>query len=81
MNEDQPRQKYCPGVSKVVRPVPEYEECPNCKGTIEFWSDEDFGKCYDCGREYPRALKDASCFDWCPRADECRAMLQKEKTS
>ena len=35
MSNDQPRPKHCPGVSKVVRPVPEYEECPNCKGLLK----------------------------------------------
>ena len=71
----------CPGVSKLVRPVPEYVECPNCKGSIEFWSDEDMGKCYDCDREYPKALQDASCLDWCPQADNCRVMIKENKSS
>lgn len=81
INMTDPRPKNCPGVSKLVRPVPEYIECPSCNGTIEIWSDEDFGKCYDCGREFPRALKDASCLDWCPLADNCRDMIQKKKAS
>lgn len=71
--------KNCPGVSKLVRPVPEYIKCPRCSGSVEMWSDEDFGSCENCGQTIPRALKDASCLDWCPQADKCRDMIQQKK--
>ena len=75
------RPDNCPGVSNIVRPVPEYLKCPNCGGTMEMWSDEDFGKCDECGHEYPKALKDASCLAWCPHADKCKEMIQQKKMS
>jgi len=67
--------KTCPGVSDYVRPVPQYVSCPKCGGTVEIWSDEKFGRCEDCGHEFPRVSADASCLEWCPYADRCREMI------
>ena len=70
---------FCPGVNKLARPVPEYLKCPVCGGTVEIWSDEPVGKCYDCGHELPRLTEEASCLEWCPYADKCREMLSNLK--
>ena len=66
----------CPGISKFIRPVPEYLPCPNCSGDVEIWSDEDVGVCRDCGKEVLRAEAAPSCLDWCPQADKCREIIK-----
>jgi len=69
----------CPGISKFVRPVPEYFPCPSCGGEVEVWSDEEAGVCMNCGRRVPRSEKAPSCLDWCPQADKCREIITKAK--
>jgi len=44
-----PSENYCPGISDYVRPSVDYEECTECGGRVEFWSDEAEGVCLDCG--------------------------------
>jgi hypothetical protein len=70
----------CPGISKFVRPVPEYFACPSCGGDVEIWSDEDIGVCMSCSKKVSRSEKVTSCLDWCPQADKCREIIVKSKT-
>jgi hypothetical protein len=71
--------RTCPGISKFIRPVPEYFSCPACSGDVEVWSDEEIGTCTSCGRKVPRSAKQASCLDWCPQAEKCRAIIAATK--
>jgi hypothetical protein len=70
----------CPGISKFVRPVPEFFKCPECGGQVEIWSDEDVGTCISCNKEFPRSGKEKSCLDWCEYADKCREIIREKKT-
>jgi len=45
--------------------------CPYCGRAIEFWKDEPFRLCRDCGREVRNPRLDLTCADWCASADEC----------
>jgi hypothetical protein len=60
----------CPGSQGLREPVPEYIECPFCKGEVEIWSDEAKTTCPSCKRV---VFKDqgASCVDWCQFAEKC----------
>ncbi|MCW3982273.1 MAG: hypothetical protein NWE81_04095 [Candidatus Bathyarchaeota archaeon] len=70
--------KSCPGISRFVRPVPEYFPCPSCGGNVEIWSDEDVGTCEACEKESPRPEKQQSCLDWCEYADKCRDFIRNK---
>lgn len=67
--------KACPGLTKFVRPIPEYIACPNCGNEVEIWSDENEAECDKCGAIVSRKV--VSCLDWCEYADKCRALLRK----
>ena len=67
--------KACPGVSRLVRPVPEYIACPNCGEEVEIWSDEEEATCDGCGAIVSRKM--VSCLDWCEHADKCRALIEQ----
>jgi predicted amidophosphoribosyltransferase len=71
--------KTCPGIRKLIRPVPELLTCPNCGGEVEMWSDEDIGTCDNCGKEVSRPQKETSCLDWCQYADQCREIIKGTK--
>lgn len=70
--------KACPGIRKLVRPVPEYFKCSNCGGDVEIWSDENSGVCDTCSRESTRP-QEQSCLDWCEHADKCRDYVKSIK--
>ncbi|MFH1327613.1 MAG: hypothetical protein ABIH76_01975 [Candidatus Bathyarchaeota archaeon] len=69
----------CPGINKLVRPVPEYFKCSTCGGEIELWSDEEVTKCPNCDRDFRRPEKQAFCLDWCEYADACRDIIKQRK--
>jgi hypothetical protein len=62
--------KFCPGSIAIKNPVPDYVECPWCKGEVEIWSDEVKATCPNCKMS---VFKDrgASCIDWCQHAEKC----------
>jgi len=66
----------CPGVNKLIRPTVAYVKCHVCGGDVEIWSDEDAGICMNCGAEWRRPEKEASCLEYCEYADECRALIK-----
>jgi len=72
--------KTCPGITKFMRPIPEYFKCPNCGGEVEIWSDEETGKCSKCGGKYPRPEKEKSCLEWCQYADNCKEIIREAKS-
>lgn len=65
----------CPGINKFIRPTMAYGKCHVCGGEVEIWSDEDVGVCLDCGAEWRRPEKEASCQDYCEFADKCREII------
>jgi hypothetical protein len=46
---------------------------------VEIWSDEEKGVCLDCGAEWARPEKDASCLEYCEYADKCREIINSKK--
>lgn len=60
----------CPGSQMIGQPVPEYIECPFCKGEVEIWSDESKATCASCKNTVRREMK-AGCWEWCESAKEC----------
>lgn len=73
----------CPGSQTAKEPVPEYIECPFCKGEVEIWSDESKATCPNCKSVVPREMK-AGCWEWCKFAEKCLgaerlSQLQQEK--
>lgn len=71
----------CPGSQTLKQPVPEYIECPFCKGEVEIWSDEAKATCPSCKNVIPREMK-SGCWEWCNFADKCLGseLLSKMKT-
>lgn len=69
----------CPGIKDFVRPTMKYVKCHGCGGDVEIWSDEDTGICLDCGVEWVRPVKEASCLDYCDYADQCREIINSSK--
>lgn len=67
----------CPGISKFVRPTPEYLVCPKCHTRVEIWSDEQKAKCERCGATVSRVI--TSCLDYCAFADKCRKIIEEKK--
>ncbi|MCX8162517.1 MAG: hypothetical protein N3E44_05990 [Candidatus Bathyarchaeota archaeon] len=70
--------KSCPGIANLIRPIPEYIECPNCGSEIEIWSDEDEATCSSCGAVAVRRQR-LSCLEWCEYADKCREIIGKAR--
>ena len=73
----------CPGSQTIKQPVPEYIECPSCKGEVEIWSDEAKATCTNCHTTVPREMK-SGCWEWCKFAEKCLgaetlAKMQAEK--
>lgn len=68
----------CPGIARIVRPVPEYVKCPNCGATVEIWSDETETECDNCGTRVTRDIE-PSCLEWCRYADKCREIILRVK--
>lgn len=69
----------CPGISKFVRPLPEYFSCLHCGGRVEIWTDESTGVCENCEKESPKPMDNRSCLDWCEFADKCRDIIEAKK--
>lgn len=66
----------CPGLRDFLRPTMKYVECHVCGGDVEIWSDEDVGVCIDCGAEWRRPDRIASCLEYCEYADKCREIIR-----
>ena len=62
--------KKCPGADSIIKPHPEFINCPYCKAEIEMWTDETEAKCDSCGKQVKRTGV-ASCLDWCKFAEKC----------
>ena len=69
----------CPGINKFIRPTMTYVKCHVCGGDVEIWSDEDVGICLNCGAEWHRPEKEASCLDYCEYADKCREIIRSKQ--
>lgn len=42
---------------------------------MEVWSDEDKGKCIDCGADYEKEEKTPSCLEYCDYAEQCKGII------
>lgn len=69
----------CPGIRDFIRPTMKYVKCHASGGDVEIWSDEDKGVCLDCGAEWVRPEKGASCLEYCECADKCREIIDSRK--
>ena len=69
----------CPGIRDFIRPTMKYVKCHSCGGSVEIWSDEETGLCLDCGVEWQRPDKEASCLDYCEYADQCREIIASKR--
>jgi len=49
--------------------------CPECGCEIEFWKDEPFLNCRECGADVRNPRVDLGCAAWCPAAAECLGRL------
>jgi hypothetical protein len=75
------RPQTCPGLRAILQPTIAYVKCHVCGGNVEIWSDEDTGVCTECGREWKRPDKTATCLEYCEYADTCRAIIASRKLS
>ena len=66
----------CPGIKSYTRPTISYVKCDICGGQVELWSDEDNGVCLNCGVEWHRPSKGASCLEYCEFADKCKEIIK-----
>ena len=66
----------CPGINKFIRPTMTYVKCHICGSDVEIWSDEGVGICPECGAEWHRPDKDASCLEYCEYSDKCREIIK-----
>jgi len=69
----------CPGLKNFLRPTLSCVKCHVCGGNVEIWSDEDTGICNDCGAEWKKPDKKASCLEYCQYADQCRGIIASRK--
>ncbi len=46
-------------------------KCPHCGNEMEFWKDEPFLLCGECGTEVKNPRIDLGCAKWCKFADQC----------
>ena len=66
----------CPGIRDFIRPTMKYVKCHLCGGDVEIWSDEDTGACINCGAEWVKPDKEASCLEYCEYADKCKEIIK-----
>ena len=63
----------CPGQDKrywkddAVFEVP----CPRCAHEVEFFKDENMGRCHSCGHRFSNPKISLDCTEWCAYAEEC----------
>ena len=82
-SKDKPMEKNpqtCPGLRDMLRPTVAYVKCHVCGGNVEIWSDENKGVCTECGAEWKRPDKNASCLEYCEYADKCRGIIESRRT-
>lgn len=51
-----------------------YYKCPKCGYEVEIFSDEVKRRCPSC-KTWVFAQEAASCLEWCPAAEKCKALL------
>ncbi len=71
-------ENYCPGISDYVRPTIDYEECTECGGRVEFWSEVE-GVCLDCGAKQRKKEETPSCLEYCDYADICKGIIMSRR--
>jgi hypothetical protein len=70
----------CPGQDmRFWKPKDIFEvRCPYCDKAIEFWKDEPFRYCADCGNRVNNPRIDLGCAKWCKFAQVCLGTLSDE---
>lgn len=63
----------CPGRdTRFWKPDDVYDvKCPGCGADLEFWKDEPFRSCRNCGGRVRNPKVDVGCAEWCQYAKEC----------
>jgi len=70
----------CPGQdSQYWKPGAIYEEkCPECDAVIEFFKDDPYRRCGQCGKKIVNPKMDFGCAAYCPFAEQCLGALPEE---
>ncbi len=70
----------CPGQdSRYWRPDAIFEaECSKCGHLVEFFKDDTWRKCPECGVKVPNPQLDFGCATYCPYAEQCVGSLPPE---
>lgn len=55
-------------------------DCPNCKGSVEFYKDDTSRKCNACGHRFVNPKLDFGCASYCQFAEQCLGSLPDEFT-
>ncbi|MGB9713210.1 MAG: hypothetical protein ACP5J5_00585 [Dissulfurimicrobium sp.] len=53
-------------------------KCPNCGDDVEFFKDDAWRTCPNCGHKIRNPNLDMGCASYCPYAKECIGSLPKE---
>ena len=78
-NSKEKNPQTCMGLKDMIHPKPAYINCHVCGAEMEVWSDEDKATCSECGAEWKRPEKNASCLDYCEHADKCREIINSRR--
>jgi hypothetical protein len=70
----------CPGIRDFLRPTVRYVKCHVCGGDVEIWSDESEGVCITCGSLWTQPDENASCLDYCEYAEQCKHIIENQRT-
>jgi ferredoxin len=63
----------CPGQNRQFwKPEDIYDvECPNCQAKVEFWKDDIYRRCKNCGQSFMNPKFNPGCAEWCQNAKYC----------
>ena len=54
--------------------------CPHCGAAMEFWKDDPFRKCNECGQRVRNPKIDLGCAKWCKYAEQCLGYVPEAET-
>jgi ferredoxin len=63
----------CPGQNRQFwKPEDIYDvKCPNCQTQVEFWKDDIYRRCKNCGQSFMNPKFNHGCAEWCQNAKYC----------
>jgi hypothetical protein len=64
----------CPGKdTQQGKPDDIFElKCPVCSHSVEFFKDDPFQRCSECGYFYKNPRRKQGCAEWCAHAGACK---------